>query len=226
MTPHDSMIDPAGRVAGSDAILLPPSRPRVVMGMAHNNQPDGVGKPPQAFHKSARTVIAAGQPIIHDTELGALQVETELAIVFGRRARRVSAAEALSVISGVTVGNDVTAIRQNPHDNLLTQSKNGDGFTPLGPWLVTDLPDLDRLESRIFVDGIEVARGSTADLVYTIAEQIAYVTQYVTFDEGDVLLAGCPRVWAPAVAGQTVRCEIDGIGALENPIIARSADND
>lgn len=205
------------------ARLLSPSVPRVVLGMAHNAAPAGAGLPAQAFLKSARTVAGPGDDIVVDERLGTTNVEGELAVVIGRHARNLTRSNALEAVFGLTIGNDVTAADQNEIDSLLTQSKQGDGYTPLGPWIDTDLTDMDARGVRVIVDGELVASGSTAGLVRGVIEQLVYLTRYTTLGPGDVILGGCPDALAPVTAGQLVRIEIDGIGALENPV--RSIDH-
>ena len=220
---NGSQADTESVVSMEAARLLSPSVPQVVLGMAHNAAPAGTGLPAQAFLKSARTVAGTGDDIVVDERLGTTNVEGELAVVIGRHARNLTRSNALEAVFGLTIGNDVTAAGQNDIDPLLTQSKNGDGYTPLGPWIDTDLTDMDARGLRVIVDGELVARGSTAGLVRGVIDQLVYVTSYMTLGPGDVVLGGCPDVLAPVTAGQLVRIEIDGIGALENPV--RSLDH-
>jgi 2-keto-4-pentenoate hydratase/2-oxohepta-3-ene-1,7-dioic acid hydratase in catechol pathway len=211
-------VDTDGVVSMEAARLLSPSVPQVVLGMAHNAAPAGVGLPAQAFLKSARTVAGPGDAIVIDEALGTMNVEGELAVVIGRHARNLTPSNALEAVFGLTIGNDVTAADQNALDTLLTQSKNGDGYTPLGPWIDTDLTDMDARGVRVIVDGELVASGSTAGLVRGVIDQLVYLTTYTTLGPGDVILGGCPDALAPVTAGQLVRIEIDGIGSLENPV--------
>lgn len=207
-----------GEEANVDAQLLAPCEPRVVLGMAHNGLPDGRELPTQAFLKSARTVIGPRQPIVLDPSIGETHVETELAIVIGRTARNLTHDNALDAVFGYTIGNDVTSVDQTAADELLTQAKQGDGYTPIGPWIETDLANADDLGTRVFVDDVLIAHGSTSGLANLVRDQLVYVTRYLTLDAGDVVLGGCPATFAPVSAGQNVRLEIDGLGALENPV--------
>ncbi len=207
-----------GNEADPDSQLLAPCEPRVVMGMAHNGLPDGHKLPAQAFLKSARTVIGPDQPIMLDPNIGETHVETELAIVIARTARNLTHDNALDVVFGYTIGNDVTSVDQTVGDELLTQAKQGDGYTPIGPWIETDLSNVDNLGTRVFVDDVLIAHGSTSGLANLVRDQLVYVTRYLTLDAGDVLLGGCPATFASVRAGQQVRLEIDGLGALKNPV--------
>jgi 2-keto-4-pentenoate hydratase/2-oxohepta-3-ene-1,7-dioic acid hydratase in catechol pathway len=210
-------------VAASGAVLLAPCEPRVVLGMAHNALPKGRALPPQAFLKSARTVVGPDTPIVLDADLGDTNVEAELAIVIGRTARHLTRENALDAVFGFTIGNDVTAVTQNPLDELLTQSKNGDGFTPVGPWIETELPGHDDLGMRVIVDGVHVASGATSGLANLVIDQLVYLTRYTTLGPGDIVLGGCPGSLAPVRPGQHVRLEIDGIGSLDSPVHALGA---
>ncbi|MEJ1229723.1 MAG: fumarylacetoacetate hydrolase family protein [Galbitalea sp.] len=177
---------------GYEVDLLAPIAPRTVVAMAHNQRGMSSVLPSQAFLKSARTVIGPGGVIRVDPELGAVNAEAELAIVIGREARGLTPGNALDAVFGYTIGNDVTAAEQAVHDELLTQAKNGDGFTPLGPWIETELVDPDHCRVDITVNGRSRAQGSTADLLATVVDQLVYVTRYLTLGPGDVLLGGCP----------------------------------
>ena len=207
-----------GALAASNVRFLAPCVPRVVVGMAHNGLPEGGRLPPQAFLKSARTVIGPNDPIMLDSRLGPVQVETELAIVIGRECRHLTRENALDSVFGFTIANDVTATAQTGVDDLLTQAKNGDGFTPLGPWIETELSDADALEMRVIVDGVSVATGSTSRLANLVIDQLVYVTRYLSLAAGDVILGGCPGSFATVEPGQHVRLEIDGLGSLENTV--------
>ena len=207
-----------GRSVPADgARLLAPCTPQVVVGMAHNQRPaDGARRPAQAFLKSARTVVGPGDGIVVRPSLGATQVEGELAAVIGRHVRDLTPAQARTAVLGFTIGNDVTALDQIPQDELLTQAKQGDGFTPLGPWIETELPDPDDVAVRVLLDGVVVATGTTADLLDGLVDQLVYVTRYLSLGPGDVVLGGCPGTFATVQPGQRVRIEMDGIGALES----------
>lgn len=216
-----------GSVATGDAELLAPCTPRVVVGMAHNHGPQDRLLPPQAFLKSARTVVGPGSATVVDPAGGPVNAEAELAVVIGRTARRLRPADVERVIAGWTVADDVTQVGQIPHDSLFTQVKNGDGFTPLGPWVCTDLgPVLDgqpvALRTEVLgPDGTRtVAEGSTADLAWTVREQLVYLTAHLTLGPGDVLLTGAPGTSAPVAAGAQVHVQVAGVGDLRHPVHA------
>ena len=202
------------------ATLLAPVRPLVVLGMAHNGAPGDRELPRQAFVKSPRTVIGPGENIVVDDDLGQVNVECELALVIRRTCRHLTADEVPSAILGYTVGNDVTAVDQIALDEKMTQSKHGDGFTPLGPWIETSLDPSD-VAMSVRVGGELVATAGTARLAWNITEQLVYLTRYLTLGPGDVVLTGAPGTFAPVEPGDVAEVSLTGIGALTNPIISR-----
>ena len=96
-----------------------------------------------------------------------------------------------AAILGYTIGNDVTAVEQIGLDEKLTQAKHGDGFTPLGPWIETEL-DSGEVPIDRSVNGVTVAEASTQQLAWNMSEQLVYLTRYLTLGPGDVVLTGCP----------------------------------
>ena len=154
-----------------------------------------------------------------DTSLGRLEIEGELTAVISKRARNLTTQNALDHILGFTIANDVTAPEQTKIDHLLTQTKNGDGYTPLGPWIETEMKNFDNVSILTYVNDVLVNTGSTADLARGVAEQLAYLTKYMTLYPGDILLGGCPMIMYPVQPGDKVRIEIPGIGELSNQII-------
>ena len=201
------------------AVLLAPVEPRVVLGMAHNSGPADRELPAGAFLKSARTVVGPGEPIVHDLDAGSLKGECELALVVGRACRHIDADEAPAFVLGWTAGNDVTAPDRIPGDPSMLSSKSGDGFTPLGPWIETDL---DALGAGLIasVNGVEVAASSTAGLAWNPYEALAFASRHLTLGPGDVLLTGSPHTGFGIRSGDECACEVAGIGTLANPVVA------
>ncbi|MGO1316192.1 MAG: fumarylacetoacetate hydrolase family protein [Cellulomonadaceae bacterium] len=203
-------------VAGTT--LLAPVEPVVVLGMAHNSGPADRELAPQAFAKSARTVVGPGEHIHLDPRVGAVVVEGELTVVLRRTSRNLTPEQVPDAILGWTIGNDVTAVDQIALDEKMTQSKNGDGFTPLGPWIETDL-DFRDAGLEVTVDGEVVAKASTPQLAYDVVEQLVYLTSVLTLGPGDVVLTGAPQTSAPIRPGQVSTVTIPGIGSLTNPAV-------
>ena len=195
--------------------LAAPTEPRVVVGMSHNGSPLDRARPPQAFLKSARTVCGPGASIVLGEGIGEIAVEGELALLIGRRARHLRSSEALEAVLGATIANDVTAVDQVPLDTLFSQAKNGDGFTPLGPWIETEF-DAAALGIAMEIDGRVVAESSTDLLAWDIVEQLVYITSIMELGPGDVILTGAPSTTVLVSSGQSCRVRIDGLGELEN----------
>lgn len=203
---------PVGQVT-----FLPPVEPRIVLGLAHNSGPADRQLPPQAFFKSPRTVVADGDPIVLDHGIGPVSIEGELALVIGRRSRHLAAGETSAAVLGYTVGNDVTAVGQIPLDDRLVQAKSGDGFTPLGPWIETEVDPAD-VGITVLVNDVVVARSSSRALAWNVDEQLVYLSSHLELDAGDVILTGAPGTAAPVEHGDSVEIRIDGVAALRNPV--------
>ncbi|MFT3817465.1 MAG: fumarylacetoacetate hydrolase family protein [Rubrivivax sp.] len=152
-----------------------------------------------------------------------MHYECELAVVIGRTARRVKAADALAHVQGYTVCNDY-AVRDYLENwyrpNL--RVKNRDGGTVLGPWLVSadEVPDPQALALRTTVNGRVVQQGSTANMIHSVAALIEYLSDFMTLQPGDIILTGTPEGTVNCEAGDEIACEIDGIGRLVNTLVA------
>jgi len=150
-----------------------------------------------------------------------MHYECELAVVIGRSARRVKAADALAHVQGYTVCNDY-AVRDYLENwyrpNL--RVKNRDGATALGPWLVSadEVPDPQALGLRTRVNGRVEQQGHTRDMIHSVAALIEYLSGFMTLMPGDIILTGTPEGTLNCAAGDAVECEIDGIGTLLNTL--------
>jgi 5-oxopent-3-ene-1,2,5-tricarboxylate decarboxylase/2-hydroxyhepta-2,4-diene-1,7-dioate isomerase len=155
-----------------------------------------------------------------------MHYECELAVVIGRTARRVKAADAMAHVAGYTVCNDY-AIRDYLENwyrpNL--RVKNRDGGTVLGPWFVdaADVPDPHDLKLRTLVNGEVKQSGHTGNMVNSIPALIEYLSDFMTLQAGDVILTGTPEGVVNVNEGDEVVCEIDGIGRLVNTLAGDAA---
>jgi len=156
-----------------------------------------------------------------------LDYEVELGVVIGRAAKGVKAPDALDHVFGYLVANDVSARDWQRHSPTFTMGKSFDTHGPIGPWIVTadEVPDPQTLALRCLVNGEVRQQSNTADMSFTVAEQIEYRSAAFTLEPGDLLATGTPEGVGAAMdpprflqAGDVVRCEIDGIGAIENRI--------
>jgi 2-keto-4-pentenoate hydratase/2-oxohepta-3-ene-1,7-dioic acid hydratase in catechol pathway len=177
---------------------------------------------PSVFMKGPSTIIGPGQNIVLPPASVSTHVEheAELAIVIGKPARHVSAADADDYILGYTCANDVSARdlqRADPHP---TRGKGFDTFCPVGPWIDTDLDPATGIRLRCRVNGVLRQDGSTADMTYGIPFLIEYLTGFATLNPGDLVLTGSPGGTEPICAGDRVDVEIEGIGTLSNGVVS------
>jgi 2-keto-4-pentenoate hydratase/2-oxohepta-3-ene-1,7-dioic acid hydratase in catechol pathway len=188
---------------------------------------------PVFFNKQTTCVTGPGDPI-HVPRVSALvDYEGELGIVIGRRCRHVPAARAHEVIAGYTVVNDVTVRDWQFKSPTMTIGKSFDTHGPTGPWVVTadEIADPQDLRLRTWVNDELLQDASTKEMVFDCAQQIETLSTAFTLEPGDIIATGTPAgvgiVRNPPVflqPGDTVRIEIDGIGVLENPVIAEPDD--
>lgn len=211
-----------GDVVSQDSFnFLAPSAPVNVFGMAHNTGQPGRDLPPQAFHKAASSVIGPGEAIQLSSTVGYVDPEAELTVVVGRAARGLTLETARSAILGYTIGNDVSARDLQKSDELWISAKSQDTFTPVGPWIVTDLDD-SNLEIGIVHNGHALRTAGTADLGWKVDEIMVYLTSFMTLQAGDLVLSGFPAECGRIQPGDTVVCRVEGIGELHNPVTGAS----
>jgi 2-keto-4-pentenoate hydratase/2-oxohepta-3-ene-1,7-dioic acid hydratase in catechol pathway len=153
--------------------------------------------------------------------------EVELGVVIGTLAKGVTAADALAHVFGYVVANDVSARDWQRHTPTFTMGKSFDTHGPIGPWIVTadEIPDPQALALRCFVNGEKRQESTTANMIHSVAAQIEYLSTAFTLEPGDLIATGTPEGVGMAKdpplflkAGDVVRCEIDGIGAIENKV--------
>jgi len=234
--------DSAEPIAAPETWLPPIIHPRKVIGVGANYKDhlDFAGIPypstPYLFLKPASTtLLGSGQTMTIPRGVEQADWEGELAAVVGRRARRVPEADALQYVAGYAVANDFSArdwlanaIPPLGSDWLL--HKGWDGFTPLGP-LITPaefVPDPQSLAITLDVDGVRKQDGSTANMVFTVAQLIAHASSIMTLEPGDVFLTGTPMGAGFArepkerlTPGQTMVVEVEGLGTLTTPTVAQ-----
>lgn len=157
-----------------------------------------------------------------------LDYEAELGVVIGKGGRRISEADALSHVAGYFVANDVSARDWQAKSPTWTLGKSFDTHGPIGPWIVTadEVPDPQNLAIRLSVNGETRQDSHTRLMNYSVAQQIAYLSEVMTLEPGDILITGTPAGVGIAMepphflkAGDVVRVAIEGIGHLENTIV-------
>ena len=189
--------------------------------LAFNSQEE-----PLVFLKGPNALIGHRGQTRRPADATYMHYECELAVVIGRHARRVRQADAMDVVAGYCVANDY-AIRDYLENwyrpNLRT--KNRDTCTVLGPWLVDrdDIADPMALGLRTRVNGVVTQQGNTANMIYSIAWLIEYLSAFMTLAPGDVILTGTPEGVVDVKPGDEVVTEIDGVGTLLNTIVGDAA---
>ncbi len=219
-------------VAADGARFLAPCEPRTIFAMAGNyldhlrSEHAGSVKPPEEprpFLKVATSVIGPGDTILlpPEQELGegaVVEEEAELVVVMGRECRRVAEPAAMEYVFGYTCGNDVSARAWQKSDLNWWRAKSSDTFTPLGPFIVTGIEGAN-LQITARVNGTEVQRCNTRDMIHDIPTLISFLSRSVTLHPGDLIFTGTTGVPGRIRHGDTVDVEIESIGVLSNPVL-------
>ena len=183
----------------------------------------------QTWFNKQTTCLAGPYDAIDPGVTEKLDYEVELAAVIGTPAKRVSETDAKAHVFGYTVANDVSARDWQFHTPTFTMGKSFDTHGPIGPWLVTadEVADPHALDLRTYVNGELRQSSNTGLMVNDLWKQIAYLSTAFTLEPGDLIATGTPEGvgvgMEPPVflqPGDVVRCEIDGIGAIENRVVA------
>jgi len=188
-------------------------------------------KAPLLFAKWPNTLIGDGDPVVLPPESTQVDYEAELGVVIGAKAKRVSERDALDHVAGYICVNDVSARDLQFADGQWTRGKSPDTFCPVGPRLVPreEIADPQALAIRCLVNGKALQDSSTAQMIFSVAEIIAYTSQIITLEPGDLIATGTPAGVGvfrdPKVLlqdGDEVSVEIEGLGTLTNPITKES----
>jgi len=223
------------RIALADVKLMAPiPRPGKFLGVGLNYA-DHIAeteleKPeyPTFFTKQSSCVIASGEAIHVPKVSEKLDYEVELAFVIGKRCRHVSLDKAHEVIAGYTLVNDVSVRDWQFRSPTWTLGKSFDTHGPMGPWVMTadEIADPHHLNLKTWVDDDLRQSSNTQHMIFNCYEMIAYLTQAMTLEPGDVIATGTPsgvgvkmKPRGYMLAGQTVKIEIENIGTLTNPVI-------
>lgn len=180
---------------------------------------------PILFAKLPNTLAASGEPVPLPAVAEQYDYEAELGVVIGRRARGVSEEEALGHVFGYCNANDLSARDLQFRSSQWLLGKTLDKFLPLGPYLVTadEVDDPQLLDIRCWVNEELRQESNTADMIFTIAQLVSYISRYATLEPGDLILTGTPsgvaagrpeRDWL--VPGDQVTVEVQGLGRLTN----------
>jgi 2-keto-4-pentenoate hydratase/2-oxohepta-3-ene-1,7-dioic acid hydratase in catechol pathway len=239
-------VVPATRVR----LLAPVHRPGKIVGVGHNyrehveEQSLSIPERPLLFAKWANAIVGDGEAVIRHDATHALDLEAELAVVIGDRARRVPEMLALSHVAGWTATNDITARDlqgQKPAlgagergDGQWARAKSSDTFLPMGPAVVTldEIPDVSALAVRSWLtpatgERVQMQDGTPRTMIFSVPQLIAFISSVITLEPGDIILTGTPSGVGvfrdPPVflaPGDVVSVEVSGIGRLDSPIVA------
>jgi 2-keto-4-pentenoate hydratase/2-oxohepta-3-ene-1,7-dioic acid hydratase in catechol pathway len=203
----------------------------VCVGMNYRDHAEEAGlevpERPVLFAKWPNALVGPGDAIVLPSFTAQVDYEAELGVVIGRRVRDLDAADALDAVAGYVCVNDVSARDVQFSDGQWTRAKSFDTFCPVGPRLVPaeDVPDPQALRIRCLVNGEVMQDSSTEQMVFGVAEIVAHASRGMTLEPGDLIATGTPAgvgfTRKPPVflrPGDEVTVEIEGIGALTNPV--------
>jgi len=208
--------------------LLPPVQPSKIICVGRNYAAHAaehkaeVPEIPLIFLKPPSTLISIGEAIILPPQSQRVEHEAELAVVIGKRGRWITPEAAFEHVFGYTIANDVTARDLQRRDGQWTRGKGFDTFCPVGPWIETDFDPADALIT-CRVNGDVRQMGSTREMVFNIAQIIAFISSVMTLEPGDLILTGTPAGVGPLTNGDVVEIEIEGLGKLHNPVRSEPA---
>ena len=209
----------------SEVKLLYPVEPTKILALAGNYRSHLGDRPPaehpEIFYKPLTSLQNPEDPIVIPKDATNVHHECELVVVIGKKATRVSVAEARDVIFGVTAGNDVSEREwQNgpKKDVQWWRAKGADTFGPLGPAIVRGI-DYGNLGIQTRLNGKVVQKDSTSSLVHDCPTTVSFISQFVTLMPGDIIYTGTPGKTQKMNPGDVVEVEIEGIGILRNKVV-------
>jgi 2-keto-4-pentenoate hydratase/2-oxohepta-3-ene-1,7-dioic acid hydratase in catechol pathway len=226
---------PFGSLRGGDSLgflddleLLAPAEPTKIVCVGRNYAAHAaehgadVPNEPLLFLKPPSSVSGPGAEIVLPGLSSQVEHECELAIVIGKRCREIAEQDAWNHVLGITCGNDVTARDLQRADLQWTRGKGFDTFCPLGPGIVTGLgeQEVSRLDVSCTVNGDVRQHANTEMMVFSPSFLIAYITQVMTLEPGDVIMTGTPSGVSPLQRGDEVTVEVEGVGKLTNPVVS------
>jgi acylpyruvate hydrolase len=235
---HFAEFTRAGLVYGANNVdFLPPiPRPGKIVCLGHNYRRHiaemGSAMPeyPVLFAKFSNTLIGHSQPIVLPKVSQMVDYEAELALVIGRRGKDIpQTQEAFTYLAGYTIFNDVSVRDYQRRTVQWLQGKTFDGSGPIGPALVTsdEVADPNAFDVMLRLNGEVMQQANTNDFIFDIPTILAYISQIMTLEPGDIIATGTPSgvgsARKPPVflkAGDRVQIEISGLGMLENPVVS------
>jgi 2-keto-4-pentenoate hydratase/2-oxohepta-3-ene-1,7-dioic acid hydratase in catechol pathway len=231
---HALVSDPAGfdfePMPLSAADLLPPATPSKIVCVGRNYREHAqelgneVPVEPLLFFKPPSSLLAPNGAVRMPRASGRVDYEGELALVIGRRARKLTSdADWRAYVRGYTIANDVTARDLQKKDGQWTRAKGFDTFCPVGPCVSDEVDPVAGLTVETRVNGELRQRGSTLDFIFPIPALLSYITAAITLEPGDLLLTGTPSGVGPVSPGGRVEVAIPGLGVLSNTFAPETA---
>ncbi|QTN01051.1 FAA hydrolase family protein [Sediminibacillus dalangtanensis] len=187
---------------------------------------------PVLFAKFANALIGPEDSIEKSSATEKLDYEVELAVVIGKRAKKVARKEADQYIAGYTIANDISARDLQKRTPQWLQGKTLDRSTPIGPWIVTvdEIQDPGKLGVKSYINGEQRQSSNTSELIFDVPYLVSFLSELMTLEPGDIILTGTPHGVGFAMdpptflkAGDRVTMEIEGIGMMENYVIDQDA---
>lgn len=184
---------------------------------------------PVLFHKVASSLIGFGAAIVLPKTSQQVLYEGELAVVIGSRGKNIPVDQALKIVAGYTIANDVGAADIEARSSQWASGKMFDTFCPLGPALVTpdEIPDPGNLFVKTTLNGQVVQDDNTREMIFDVPYLISYISQLTTLEPEDLILTGSPKragdapdPRTPLKPGDSISIEIEGLGTLTNPVVA------
>lgn len=210
--------------------LLAPCAPQKVIGIGRNYRAHAqelgneVPTTPLSFLKAPSCLIVSGDALVLPRGYERIDMESELVVVIGRRARTVAAADAWQHVAGYLLGNDVSCRDLQARDKQWTRAKGLDGFGPVSPFMRVvepgwELP-VEQIEIRGYLDDVPVQQGRVSDMIFSIPALIEHLSEGMTLEPGDLLFTGTPAGVSALSPGQVVRIELVGfeLGRLVTPV--------
>ncbi|HWI16926.1 MAG TPA: fumarylacetoacetate hydrolase family protein [Vicinamibacterales bacterium] len=212
-------------VPKGDHAFLPPVTPSIVVciGLNYKDHAAEMNKKlpaePLVFLKPRSAVIGPGDEIRIPAWAGRIEHEAEMAVVIGKRASHVKAADAMNYVLGITCLNDVTARELQVKDVQYSRAKGFDTFCPIGPCIAVGLDPSALAIDKPF-HGQRRHNSNTRELIFPVPYLVEHVSRFMTLDPGDIITTGTPSGVGPLTPGDRIEVKVEGVGTLSNPCVA------
>jgi len=213
-----------GAMPLATAKLLPPCEPTKIVAVGLNfrahaaEMGSSLPTEPILFLKAPSALLPPGGAVVLPKQSSRVEYEGELALVIGRTAAHVPAAHALEHVLGYTCLDDVSARDIQKREKIYARAKGFDTFCPVGPWLETEIADPQRLDIELRLNGERKQHGNSSDMIFSIADVIAFISDIMTLFPGDLITTGTPPGVGQLTSGDRVEVEIAGIGTLRHTV--------